>query len=237
MLVHIVNSANKNFYKKYLDEMFAQREKLFYETMGWKTLPMIDGKEMDEMDFVEEVEYLLVLDKNGELVGHCRCNPTSKPHLLGTAMSQYVQRPFEVSHETWEFTRFAPVWQMSNPLKKQALAYLCAASLEWALLKGIKRLLGIGEAHLLALAGRLGWPTRLLGMPIEYEPGKEALAFEFTVTQNALASTRQYFGLDGAVTILLPPQPEKLVADPSQLSIIDAVMAINREPVEHKHAA
>ena len=236
MLVHIVNSANREFYSDYLNEMFAQRKELFYNKMGWKELPLIDGTEKDEMDLIDEVEYLLIFDSSSNLIGHCRCNPTTKPHLLSTALKQFVQRPVNLGPDCWEFTRFAPVWDINSSKKKVALAYLCTATMEWALMKGIKRLQGIGEENLLAIAGRLGWPTKLLGMPIEYQEGKSALAFEFTVNKTALAGTRLYFGLEQHVTIQLPPLcGEKLT--PEQISFIDAAMTANNIKTDIEVAA
>ncbi|WP_240006789.1 acyl-homoserine-lactone synthase [Pseudaquidulcibacter saccharophilus] len=230
MLVHIVNSGNKSYYAEFLEEMFAQRKKLFVETMGWNDLPMIDGIEKDEMDLVEDVEYLLIFDKNGDLVGHCRYNPTTSNYLLGTAMKKYVMNPIQEGYDCWEFTRFAPSWDLNSPHKKLALAYLCAATIEWSLIRRVNRLLGIGEENLIQLAGALQIPTRLLGTPIEYDTGRSAIAFEFALSQRTLNSTRQFFKLDAPATLLLPPQIGKSSISRDDIAFYDAAMNA-REPI------
>lgn len=237
MLVHIVNSANRTFYANYLEEMFRVRKEIFIDALGWKELKETDGKEMDDMDFVDGVEYLLIIDSSGELVGHCRCNPTTKPHLLNGPLSHFVQRPVELGYECWEFTRFAPTRTPKSPHKDKALAYLCAGSLEWAMTKGIKRLLGIAEAPLIGLSTRLGWPTRMLGMPVEYEAGKEASALEFSVTKTALESTRLYFGLNSPVTYTSPPQMDYRTISSEQISFIDAAYHAVEDEHHQKYAA
>lgn len=230
MLVHIVNSGNRSYYSDYLEEMFSQRKNLFYDTMGWRDLPMIGGVEKDEMDFVEDVEYLLIFDKSGDLIGHCRYNPTTSNYLLGSAMKRFIKEPVQEGHDCWEFTRFAPSWDLNSQHKKIALAYLCAATIEWALIRRVNRLLGIGEENLIQLAGALQIPTRLLGEPIEYDAGRQALAFEFTLSQRTLATTRQFFKLDAPATLLLPPQIGKTSINRDDIAFYDAAMNA-REPI------
>ena len=230
MLVHIVNSGNKDFYAEFLEEMFIQRKKLFVETMGWSDLPMIDGVEKDEMDLVDGVEYHLIFDKNGDLIGHCRYNPTTSNYLLGTAMKKYVMNPIQEGHDCWEFTRFAPSWNFDPKHKKLALGYLCTATLEWSLMRGVKKLLGIGEENLVQLALALQWPTRRLGTPIEYDAGRQALAFEFSITQQALSATRAYFNINAPVTLMLPPQIGLSSINRDDIAFYDAAMNA-REPI------
>lgn len=227
MLVHLVNKANRSYYEEYIEDMFRLRKEVFVDGLGWKELNVENGKETDEMDMVEDVEYLLTIANNGLLIGCCRCNPTTDKYLLGTAMKEYVQRPFTPGHDVWEFTRLAPTRDAKFEYKILAQAYLSAAIMEWALLKGIKRLIGITETSLVAWSTRLGWKVKMLGMPIEYEPKKEAVALEYTVDMETLNSTRKFYDTKTPVLYIAPPQIDGRKINIDEIQILDAVNNVN----------
>lgn len=221
MLVHIVNQANRSLYAEYLHEMFKMRREIFVEQLGWKDLKIVDGKEVDEADDIAEVEYLLTIDANGALIGSCRCNPTLRPHLLSGALKEYAQREYEIGAHVWEFTRLAPTRYASFDKKLLAHAYMSAGIIEWALSKNVTKLLGVAEDSTIALSGRMGWKMRLLGMPIEYDIGKRAVAIEYEVNRETLAATRIFYNSTTPVTYMAPPPMDYNVVSAGQIAFLD----------------
>lgn len=214
MLVHIVNSGNRSFYSEYLNEIQYSKG----HNLNCKFLCADD----EELDFDDNVEYLLVIDTSGELIDFCRCNPTTKPHLLNGAFSHFLQSPIENGYDCWEYDHSRPIIETASKKHEKALAYFCIGILEWALTKGIKRLVSVAENHCIEVSKQIGMFNRLLGAPCEYDEGKIGAAVELNVTKKALDSARIYFGIDAPVTFTSPPQMDYRTISVEQIKFIDA---------------
>jgi N-acyl-L-homoserine lactone synthetase len=224
MLVHIVTPANRSFYSEYLPKMFEQRREVFVDWLKWPDLNVIDGMERDEIDEVPEVEYLLTLNEFGKLVGSTRFAPTLGPHLLAGPLRGFVDRPYECSPHTWEWTRYAPTQARETPNAKAARALMVTAVQEWALRRGVSRLLGISDATNLAFAARIGWKSRPLGLPKQSAEGELATAVEFEIDAQSLAATRKFWQLDQAVTYYAPPSLTDQPISQEEIGVLDAVL-------------
>lgn len=200
MLVHIVTQENRSAYEDYLNQMFEMRRRVFIEKLGWEALTAPYGRERDFIDESDAVEYLLTLDDFGNLIGSGRFGPTTTPHLLSGPLKHFAERDYEPGPSCWEFTRYIPTEHDDSPCKLQGRAYILTAMVEWAIRRGVRRVLGISPMETLAFTGRMGWRNGLVGMPIEYQPGQSAVGMHFDLDRESLASTRRFWQLEGPVT-------------------------------------
>jgi len=213
MLVHIVTPANRSAYSDYLPKMFALRRSAFPGGLG-----------RDDIDGVAEVEYLLALDEYGKLVAASRFAPTTGPHLLAGAWQGFVERPYERSAKIWEWTHYAPPAAAESPNAQAALAYMLAAAQEWGLSRGVGSLIAVADDSIFAIAARMGWKKRLLGGPAGDENGDAAV--EFTISAEALKSTRRFWKITQAVTYLAPPPITAAPITRQEIGIFDAVCGL-----------
>lgn len=225
MLVHIATPANRLAYAHYLPQMFSQRREVFVDWLGWKDMNVVDGMEIDDIDAVPEIEYILTIDELGKLVGSSRFVPCTGPHLLSGALKNFVQRPYERSPHVWEWTRYAPTTTREGPNVKAARAFMLTAVQEWAVRRGVTHLLGISDDSNIAFATRMGWRNRPLGMPIESE-GRPTTAIEFTTSEEALQNTRDFWQLEQPVTYEAPPPAAKAPISIEEIGILDAVFGL-----------
>jgi N-acyl-L-homoserine lactone synthetase len=121
--------------------------------------------------------------------------------LLSGPLANYLESPLVGASYEWELTRLAASTDPEHPINGRSFAYLAAGILEWAVDRGITRILGIAEPPLIGIASGLGVKLTIDGPPIEYETGKAAFAFSFAVDQKALDTARAALQLRGRVSI------------------------------------
>jgi acyl homoserine lactone synthase len=201
MRTHIITPKNRKAYSSILSDMFVQRKQLFVDRLGWDNMVVVDGQEHDDADSDPDVEYIVTIDKSGSLLGSSRLTPSLGKCLLRGPLAYYCETPVIPSPITWELTRLAPSTDPDDPINGRSFAFLAAGILEWAVDRGITRVLGIAEPPLIGIAGGLGVKLSIDGPPIEYEPGKVAFAFSFGVDQEALETARKALQFSGRVTI------------------------------------
>lgn len=236
MLVHVVTPANRSAYVDFLPRMFEQRKNVFVDWMGWSGLNVVDGQERDQIDDVPQIEYILTINEFGELIGSSRFVPSLGPHLLSGPLKDYVQRPYEVGPNVWEWTRYAPTVSNDTPNAKAARAYMLTAVQEWCLSKGVTQLLGISDDSNIAFASRMGWNSRPLGLPKAHGDEAPATAIMFETTPQSLKTTREFWKMTQPVTYQAPPPMDDKPITTEEIGILDALFGLTqdeRSPVLH----
>ena len=227
MLVHIVNASNSTFYASYLDEMFRARKHPISGVQEKKDLDSCKIFGIEELDLVRGVEYLLVLSNEGELLEQCRCTPTTAPHFISEPLSRYATKNIELGYGTWEITRYASTNYLDKESRDTSNGFIITGVFEWALTKGIERLVAIALQPLFNFAVEIGCKIRPLGSPVEFEPGKYATATEIQVDKSVLTASRKYFGIERPLTYTAPPQMDYRTIDEEHIRFIDAALNIS----------
>ncbi len=217
MLVHIVNASNASFYADYLDQMIKVRSHSVFDDAD------------DELDFVEGVEFLLVFTKCGRLIEQKRFVPTYKTKCLSKTLAPLVTEEIEFGPEVWENTRFTSPNAADTLSFEKSNAYVHIGSLEWALTKGIKRIIGVGRKPYLERAEKEKWPVRQVGPLFEYGDGKFAAPIEVRASKNILDTSRMYFGINQTVTYTAPPPLDHRTITAEQIRFLDAALRANEE--------
>lgn len=225
MLVHIVNASNASFYADYLDEMIKVRRH-----------PVLDDTD-DDLDFTEGVEFLLVFTKDGRLIEQSRYIPTHKRKCFSKSLAPLISEEIEFSPEVWENTRFTSNIAADTLSFEKSNAFMHIGSLEWALTKGIKRIIGLGRQPYLELAKKQKWPVRQIGPLFEYQPGRFAAAIEVRISKNILDTSRLYFGINQTVTFTAPPPIDHRTINREQIRFLDAALKVNEEPESRHYSA
>ena len=225
MLVHIVNASNASFYADYLDKMIRVRRH-----------PVLEDAD-DDLDFVEGVEFLLVFTKDGRLIEQSRYIPTHQRKCLSAALSRHIDEEIDFGPETWENTRFSSNIAAETVGFERSNAFLHIGSLEWALTKGIKRVIGVARTPYIDNAKKQNWPVRQIGKLFEYKAGHFAAPIEVRISKKILDTSRFYFGINQTVTYTAPPPIDHRTISSEQIRFLDAALRANEDSEIRRYSA
>ncbi len=102
----LITPKNRVAHRDLIDAMHEMRYRIVVCEWGWDIPGVIVGYEADQFDTAETV-YVIVQNKNGEVVASARLNPTTQPHMLSELFADYCDlQPWPVGADVWECSRF-----------------------------------------------------------------------------------------------------------------------------------
>ena len=163
-MITILTNGDKEHSAELFDQMFRSRALVFHERLQWK-VTVKDGLETDRYDDEDPV-YLLSLDEVGRLQGSLRLLPTTGPTMLQNEFVDFFSDPVDVTAPTiWECTKFCILPQSSTGSRKATAlvsAELLIGLCEICLSSGIEFVVGVYDASMPRIYGRIGWSPELL---------------------------------------------------------------------------
>jgi acyl-homoserine lactone synthase len=147
-----------------LDNMFADRKRVFVDLLGWR-VPVIDGMfEVDQFD-TERAVYLVSATASDEHLGSIRLLPTEFPHLLGSLFPELCDGPTPSGCGIFEITRgcLSPKSRAAERLRTRNR--LITAAVRYAVLKRITAFTCVADSGWLSQILSLGWDCEPLGNP------------------------------------------------------------------------
>ncbi|MEO9338579.1 acyl-homoserine-lactone synthase [Mesorhizobium sp. SB112] len=196
--VHIVDWANRNKYKSYLEKYFRLRHRIYVAERGWDEISRPIDMEIDAFDTRDAI-YLLGIDLNSEVVGGSRLVPSTKPHLLADVYPVLARGNPPKGEHVYEWTRFfvAPSLRTSGSRSRAAGIVLCAL-LEACLRLNIRQLSVVCEAFWPQRFKALGWNVVELGEILQQADGP-IVGLLIDITPTALESTRDAYQIEESV--------------------------------------
>lgn len=198
----VVDWSNRQLCQQQLERHFRLRHEIYVVERRWQALGRPIDIEMDAFD-TEHAVYLLAVDSSGDVIGGSRMVPTTQPHLLGNVFPQLANGTPPRAPDIYEWTRFfiAFPYRRTGTSARLAGEVLCGL-LEASLRFGIRKISVVCEAFWPDRLRALGWTVEVLGERLQLE-NCETVGALIEVSQEALGSTRRFYGIEGPV--LFPP--------------------------------
>ena len=230
MLCHCVTPANRQRYRRQIEEMFQQRHRVFVDGLGWRELRRPDNRDVDAYD-TDETIYLLVLDDVGQVVASTRMNPTWARHQLeeGSYLrSKFATREPPRGPHVWEGSRLISGFKkrFGEAFARQTMGVLLAGTQEFCVRRGITHGLSIMETTTKSTVKSGGWGSEPLGLPTLYETDRgeaEATATVWQAGPAFLKRTRQAARLTEFVLYEAPPALDATDCDLPDCGLLESV--------------
>ncbi|CAN5716857.1 hypothetical protein BH23PSE1_BH23PSE1_03640 [soil metagenome] len=140
------------------DSMFRDRAEQFKVRLGWDVAINSRGWERDEYDELNPL-YIIWMDENGRHAGSMRTLPTIGRTMTNEHFLHLTGGVSIVSPLIWECTRFC----LRPGASSRVAAGLLLAGLEMGLRFGLDQALGVFDARMPRIYGRLGHSPDIVG--------------------------------------------------------------------------
>jgi N-acyl-L-homoserine lactone synthetase len=161
-MLHIIDATNKEQFPELLESMFADRKRVFIDTLKWN-LPVTRGRyEIDQFDDAHAV-YLIQADYSGRHLGSLRLLRTDRPHILSHLFAMLCSRSIPRGTSIREVTRFCVSPAVNRRHRRAMRDRLISAMVDHALDAGIAALTGVVTTHFLDQILAMGWRCQQLG--------------------------------------------------------------------------
>lgn len=127
---YIIVSNKSKIFKKYENAIYSLRHQVFKEKLNWK-VSSVNNQEIDIYDSLKKVIYILVVDKNENLIGCMRLLPTTDKYMLESVFTDLLD-DFPKDKNIWEISRFT-----IDPILQKNTSMLCLNIPTLLLLKGL----------------------------------------------------------------------------------------------------
>lgn len=196
-MIEVISKHTAGAREDVLRSMFALRYHVFVETLGW---PLVcePGRELDQFD-TEDAVYLVLCNRDGDVVASTRFLPTTGPNLLLDVFPHLVGGMPPVSPRVWEASRLVVDHRRERLCScRNAAGELLCGIMEFALRQGFTHLVSVSDVRIERMLSRLGWNLRRLG-PASREGGYDLAAEITPVSDAALEVIRRRTGIVGSV--------------------------------------
>jgi len=195
-MVHVITSHDRDYFSGLLAHMHQDRRRVFVERLGWD-LPAPEGEEEYDQFDTDEAIYLIAADRQGRHQASVRLLPTTGPHLLSTVFPHLCARGVPRGEDTWELTRMCVSPEAED--QKSVRQMIRVATVEFALLWGVRRYTAVSYMGLLSQVLAVGWDCEPLGMPAPDANGDMVGALRINITPDTLSLVRARAGLRAPV--------------------------------------
>lgn len=157
-MIRYISAADLPLFPKLRDTMFRDRADQFRARLGWDVTVDDTGAERDEYDR-EMPLYVIWENPDGSHGGSMRILPTTGPTMLNDHFVHLLQgRPIR-NDKIWECTRFC----LARGATPKVSGALLLAGVELGLGHDLTFSIGIFDARMVRIYGRLGWEPMILG--------------------------------------------------------------------------
>ena len=157
-MIRYISAADLPMFPKLRDTMFRDRADQFRTRLGWEVTVDDTGAERDEYDR-EMPLYIIWENEDGSHGGSMRVLPTNGPTMVNDHFSHLLQdRPIR-NEKIWECTRFC----LARGAAPKVSGALLLAGLELGLGHDLTFSIGVFDARMVRIYGRLGWEPMILG--------------------------------------------------------------------------
>lgn len=165
--------------------MFQDRAEQFRKRLGWEVTVDLAGEERDQYDALNPL-YLIWEGPDGRHGGSLRALPTvgrtmTAEHFRHLTHGMRIESPL-----IWEVTRFC----LAPDAGPGVAAALMMAGCELALRFGIEQGLGVFDAHMTRIYGRIGFAPEVIGVDGDPRTGIAVGLWTFTAAARAAISAR-----------------------------------------------
>jgi N-acyl-L-homoserine lactone synthetase len=161
-MLHIIDNTNRAQFSDLLEKMFADRKRIFIDTLKWD-LPVTRGHyEIDQFDDDHAV-YLIASDHAGRHLGSLRLLRTDRPHILSELFPALCDQSIPRGALIREVTRFCASPAVEKHHRRVMRDTLITAMVDHALDSGISALTGVVTSHFLDQILAMGWRCDPLG--------------------------------------------------------------------------
>lgn len=133
-----IDQTNRHEMTALLDECYRLRHDIFVDEMKWEDLRRPDGREIDQFDLPEAVEFAYLLD--GRLVAYSRLLPTTGPHLLADVFPYLCDGESPRGPDIWEWSRYAIRKDVRGAGSAPSAITIALATrlVEWGMANGVR---------------------------------------------------------------------------------------------------
>ncbi len=205
-MIEIITSTNRHLYKYELSRMFEMRYDVAVNELGWSIPDIEKNYDLDEFDHDETV-YFLSFDKDRNIIGTARLNPTTRPHLMSEVFPGLCRfKGVPVSPEIYEYSRFLVRKRGVDRAENiRVQAHISLAIVEYCLAAKISQISWLTYRRSYPLALRM-WKTRPLGFPQYFEEDDaHYIAAISDMTPESLRRTRDLAHIQHPVSNILLP--------------------------------
>lgn len=173
------------------ESMFRDRAEQFKHRLGWDVDVNEYGWERDQYDALNPL-YIIWIDETGRHAGSMRTLPTVGRTMTNEHFTHLTDGVAIVSPLIWECTRFC----LAPGASSRVAAGLLLAGLEMGLRFGLDQALGVFDARMPRIYGRLGHSPDIIGTSGEGRDSISVGLWNITEEARAEISRRSGIGLD-----------------------------------------
>lgn len=190
-MIRFIYANELRAYPVLAESMFRDRAEQFKNRLGWDVDVNEYGWERDEYDALNPL-YIVWIDANGRHAGSMRTLPTVGRTMTNEHFTHLTDGVSIVSPLIWECTRFC----LAPGASSRVAAGLLLAGLEMGLRFGLDQALGVFDARMPRIYGRLGHSPDIIGSSGEGRDGVSVGLWAITEEARAEISRRSGISLD-----------------------------------------
>ncbi len=187
-MIRFIYADDLGKYPVLADGMFRDRAEQFGNRLGWNVTINSGGWEIDEYDQINPL-YVIWQEVNGRHGGSMRTLPTVGRTMINDHFRDLTDGVAIVSPFIWECTRFC----LSPNASECVAAGLLMAGCEMGLQFGLEQAIGVFDARMPRIYGRIGWKPDVIGVRGE---GQDAISVGlWNITEEARAEISRRSGV------------------------------------------
>lgn len=194
-MIHLICADNRHLYEDVLAEMHRARTEYFVKGRGWANLQVHGGSESDDYDHGQAI-YLIGFEDDRSIAVSARLLSAENGCVLSDVFPHLVSDGPVRGPRIFELSRYFASRKRRGPAGFAMRSALHVATLEAAIERGARRLVGFTDLHIMTLLRYTGWRVRPIGLPAVYAEGT-AVAFEIGCEGRDLDHVRATLQLDG----------------------------------------
>jgi len=157
-MLRYIYGSDLNQFPKLRSGMFRDRAHQFRERLGWDVSVDAAGEEHDQYDAMNPL-YVIWQRADGSHGGSMRFMPTTAPCMVNDHFT-HVTDGVTITHPLiWECTRFC----LAPDAEPRVSAALMLGGAEVGIGFHLTDAVGVFDARMVRIYGRLGWPPTILG--------------------------------------------------------------------------
>ncbi|MEO0774577.1 MAG: acyl-homoserine-lactone synthase [Pseudomonadota bacterium] len=157
-MLHFIYAKDLSQHPMLEDSMFRDRACQFKSRLDWDVSVDANGHERDEYDALNPL-YLIAACPDGRHQGSMRFLPTTGRTMINDHFTHLIGGGTIESPMIWECTRFC----LAKGAPSRVAAALVLGGGEVMRQCGIDHFVGVFDARMVRIYGRIGWPPEVLG--------------------------------------------------------------------------